>query len=275
MEHGEREALASRLEDLAALARVSTMVATGPQEIGLAQALGPAVAALGDRLASGEFDVAAVLPMVAGAVDRLRGYVAAEKRSMSDLAQALQLVSGAVAAPAGPAIAPATTVSRPTPVDPGGDLVTAADSYATDALRSARTMIWLYTGGAALAAIALVTHWLLVFTQSPRPAMGDFLVQSLPFLFLLALSAFVFVHANRQRRNTEDLRRVERQLRTLPGYLAPLPANTQALLRSTLMQRLFPRLSDDDLLREPDSFPSADYLMESITDGDDHDEEDD
>jgi hypothetical protein len=272
MEDSERVALASAIEDLVALTRVSTMVAPGRQQTELARALGSAVAALGDRLGRDGDDAAAVRPALTGAVAKLRAYVTAEHRTMAALAEALQLVTDAVAASAaGIAARPQSTATTVGSTDPAWELVMAAEPYAIDARRSARTTIWLYIGGIALVAGALLLQWLLILDQSPRPGSGDFLVQSLPFLFVLVLSALIFVHASRQRRTTEELRRVERQLRTLPGYvsyLTPLPSATQALLRSVLLQRLFPRLSDDDLLREPDSFPSMDYLMASIADDD-------
>lgn len=276
MEHGRQGVGNLTLQDIAALTRVSTMMAEGTQQTELARALGLAVAVLSDHADGGEVDMAVVLPILTRVTAELRGFVSSRDRLTASLAESLRLISEAVALtlrkPGGVHV---PNESLALPADPDLGLMLAADNYDEDARRSARTTLWLYTGGTTLALLALVSHWLLVLNQLPRPAASDFLVQSLPFLCLVVLSTLVVMHANHQRRTTEELRRLARQLRTLPAYLLPLPIATQALLRSTLTQRLFPRLSDDDLLREPDAFPSADYLMDSITNGEDHHKEKD
>lgn len=267
MDIGERGGLSSALEDLVALAHVAGMVVSRQQE-DQARELKAAVAALGQRAHAGTLDAAAVRPTLAGAVAMLRGYVAADHHQATALTESHRLISAAVATPPSTAAAASAPTAPGSPADPEPDLTAAAQSFTADAEKSARTMFLLYVCGAGLAMLALVLHWLLVLDRAQRSASGDVLVQSLPYLFLLGLSIFVMSQANQQRRTTEELRRVARQLGTLPGYLnylTPLPANTQALLRGSLMQRLFPRVTEDDLLREPDSFPHSQDLLKTIT----------
>lgn len=83
--------------------------------------------------------------------------------------------------------------------------------------------------------------------------------------FILGVLALVLAaghQAHLCRKSAAESARIYRQLHSVDEYLDPLPEQLQYLLRGTLVQRLFPRLIDDDNpLREEEAFPGTDSLM--------------
>jgi hypothetical protein len=116
-------------------------------------------------------------------------------------------------------------------------------------------------------AVATAMGWLLVAERADDPGMSasDFLVRWVPAAGLLAVAALILREASHVRRSADELRRLHRQVSGLSSYLEPLPPDARHLLHAVMLQRLFPRLVDDDPLREePDWFPDDDELLASI-----------
>lgn len=141
-----------------------------------------------------------------------------------------------------------------------------AEAYRKDADQRSRAVLML--GLVALATVGVATYmaWYLVtrWGADDHLTPGGFLARCTPALALYAVAALLAHQATRMRRGVDELRRLERQLQGITAYLHPLPADTQDLVRAAMTRRLFPRLIEDDPLREEDRFPGSDYLLASI-----------
>lgn len=163
-----------------------------------------------------------------------------------------------------------------------------ATAYRREARRKAPLMIVLLTVAFIAVAVATAMGWYLLVQHQREPASkaSIFLVEWTPAAGLLAVTLFLVQHAARVGRQADELRRLARQLESLTTYLRPLPMDTRSLILSAMTQRLFPRLLDDDPLREEDWFPADDTLLASINpdlarlalaqedDDEDHDDDD-
>ena len=148
-----------------------------------------------------------------------------------------------------------------------GMLPAIADKFGEDADRQGRRMLALYMGSSALL-IAAITIGLLEFVYpagNQKPSSASLLSRSLIPFIVAGFAIFLAYQASTLRRNSDEARRLQRQLQALPAYLAPLPLNAQMLLRGAMIQRLFPRLlEDNDPLREEDWFPDPGQLISAI-----------
>jgi hypothetical protein len=141
-----------------------------------------------------------------------------------------------------------------------------AKSCRLDAERKSTFVVVLYLFALAAVIVATAMGWYLVVRQSQTSNVPAtvFLARWTPAAALLA-AAFLLAHqAARVARAADELRRLERQLLGLMAYLRPLPADARNLLLAAMTPRLFPRLLDDDPLREEDWFPDEEILLASI-----------
>lgn len=93
-------------------------------------------------------------------------------------------------------------------------------------------------------------------------------VTVLMIVSLVGASAAAAWQGRECRRSAAENRRIGRQSAYLDAYLSPLPKSAQDLLRSVMIQRLYPRLLDDDvLLRDEEIFPTTAELMEAVLPG--------
>jgi len=111
------------------------------------------------------------------------------------------------------------------------------------------------------------------------PAVGVFMTRGsldtkstwvtvLMIVSLVGASAAAAWQGRECRRSAAENRRIGRQSAYLDAYLSPLPKSAQDLLRSVMIQRLYPRLLDDDvLLRDEEIFPTTAELMEAVLPG--------
>ena len=135
-------------------------------------------------------------------------------------------------------------------------------------VRDARTQSALMCAyGLAAAAIVVVLVVRVLQVTTPASAARADTPQAVGGLVTLALVALAAGHQAREcRRAVFETRRVHRQLLTLDRYLSPLPEFGQDLLRGVMVQRLFPRLLDDDNpMREDDEFPDIESLMVALS----------
>jgi hypothetical protein len=136
--------------------------------------------------------------------------------------------------------------------------------YEQDAKAQSHLM-WAYAFlGTLLVGCVVVRIFELV---SASPSSGSVSWQSLGGLAILGVLALAAGHQAREcRRAAFETRRVHRQLLSLDRYLSPLPVFGRDLLRGVMVQRLFPRLLDDDNpMREDDEFPTMDTLMLTLS----------
>ena len=141
-----------------------------------------------------------------------------------------------------------------------------AEAYRKDADQRSRAVLVLGLVALATVGVATAMAWHLVtrWDANDHLTPGGFLARCVPALALYAVAALLAHQATRMRRGVDELRRLERQLQGITAYLHPLPADTQDLVRAAMTQRLFPRLIEDDPLREEDWFPDSEYLLASI-----------
>ena len=141
-----------------------------------------------------------------------------------------------------------------------------AEAYRKDADQRSRMVLMLGLIALATVGVATAMAWYMVtrWGGDAHLTPGGFLARCAPALALYAVSALLAHQATRMRRGVDELRRLERQLQGITAYLHPLPADTQDLVRAAMTQRLFPRLIEDDPLREEDWFPDSEYLLASI-----------
>jgi hypothetical protein len=146
------------------------------------------------------------------------------------------------------------------------DLQSAAEAHSFDARRQSRLALILYAAALGAAGVATVLAWQVIVRRGVglESAPADIAAECIPVLAMLCVAVYIAQQASRCVKNSDELRRVRRQLATLNVYLEPLPHDTRDLLRAALIQRLFPRLLEDDPLREDDWFPDADTLLASI-----------
>ena len=267
MESRQPDQLARVLDEVAAVAKALVLVSEQHEARELAVAVNViAIAAAASLSVVDQTDYSIYLEKAQAARKLLLKNVAAGGRDADSMRQAVQLVVQLSPAEAAESVSVSVTAgpigSTAVVATSDEQLLSTASSFRHDARRAARIMMGLYLVVLALIALATVMLWLLVFVEDPRPAAPDFVAQSLPSFALMAIATLLAQQANRQRRNAEELKRVELQMRALPVYLTPLPEPARHLLRSVMLQRLFPRLlEDDDPLRESDWFPSEDYLV--------------
>jgi hypothetical protein len=136
--------------------------------------------------------------------------------------------------------------------------------YQQDA-KAQSVLMWAYSLVAVVLVGVLVAQVLQL--AGSKSAGGEGSSESLVGMTILGVLALAAGHQAREcRRAAFETRRVHRQLLSLDRYLSPLPAFGQDLLRGVLVQRLFPRMLDDDNpMREDDAFPPMDSLMQALS----------
>jgi hypothetical protein len=133
------------------------------------------------------------------------------------------------------------------------------DSYSADAVRDDRWIRFMYISSFALI-LGGITVALLAVSRSFRH-LDDYLGIAVAMLIVAAALAF---NAGRARMAAREARRVHRDLVRFDQYVASLSRPVQELLRGVMVQRLFPRLlEDDDPIREP-RWPDANTLLTAI-----------
>jgi hypothetical protein len=139
-------------------------------------------------------------------------------------------------------------------------LIEIAKKYGADARRGAFHVLFLYMTATIFMIASFIGAWHI--TESPAPQLaGRFWAVAGALLVAIVLA----YHANTRRRQVDEAQRLERQLTLLPSYLAPLPDAARSLMRAAMIQRVFPRLlEDDDPLRESEWFPGTDHLLLAI-----------
>lgn len=134
------------------------------------------------------------------------------------------------------------------------------EPFASDAAAQARLM-WAYYLAAALLVMVVIAGlaWLLL---------SDSASEESPLVPLVGLGALVVLagaagqQARECRRAAFETRRIYRQLMIVDKYLQPMPQGGRDLMRGVMMQRLFPRLLDDENpMREDEIFPDPDKLL--------------
>jgi hypothetical protein len=142
-----------------------------------------------------------------------------------------------------------------------------ADEYGQDARRQSRTVTIMF--GLAFAmlagAAALVLYQFSEIKESEDFSAGRYLAQSWLPITLVAFASYLIYQTGLHRRSADEARRLQRQLRSFDAYISPLPKRAQDLMRGTMVQRLFPRLiEDNDPLREVEQFPQSVELLATI-----------
>lgn len=142
----------------------------------------------------------------------------------------------------------------------------AAEAYSIDARRQSRLALILYAAALGAVGVATALAWQVIVGRrlGIESASAYIAAACIPVVAMLGVAVYIAQQASRCVKNSDEVRRVGRQLATLSVYLEPLPHDTQDLLRAALIQRLFPRLLEDDPLPEDDWFPDADTLLASI-----------
>lgn len=134
------------------------------------------------------------------------------------------------------------------------------EQYASDAAAQSRLM-WAYYLAAALLIVAAVGGLAWIVGSQKLVAVGS-LVTLIGFSSLLILALAAGHQARECRRAVFETRRVYRQLLIVEKYLDPMPQVVRDLMRGVMMQRLFPRLIDDENpMREDEPFPDPDKLL--------------
>lgn len=141
-----------------------------------------------------------------------------------------------------------------------------ASSYGVEAgVERLRERVAMVVAAASLT-VGLVLAWRAVGWSSTNGKLvaGPYLGYMAVCSTLVVASAVAFFIARRHARARREALRLQRQISGLSAYLSPLPPEEQALLRGTMLQRLFPRLLDDtDPLREQE-LPGTDSLLAAI-----------
>jgi hypothetical protein len=153
-----------------------------------------------------------------------------------------------------------------TAAGPSEPLRTLAKDYGNDSDRERKSMAALYVAATALTITAAA---LALFRFAGGPTVGTgttprYFADAAAFLALLVLAGFFAMQAKRHRIASQEARRLELQVSSLDAYLAPLPSPARDLLRAAMLQRLFPRLlDDDDPVREP-QWPDPELLSRAM-----------
>lgn len=197
----------------------------------------------------------------------------AEESTLSDAARGVAaLTTEALRRPAGerPALATQATDiaarvgarAEAAETSNSGTQESGEDAYGREARHQLRLM-WCFN----LTSLALTTAIPALALYMMRSALDvQAMWLTVLLVVLLAAAAAGAAWQGREcRRAGAESRRIGRQLANLDEYLAPLPKSGQYLLRSIMIQRLYPRLLDDDvLLRDEDVFPRPEQLMRSL-----------
>jgi hypothetical protein len=161
---------------------------------------------------------------------------------------------------------PAATHADAAPTESGDALLRVAVAYGRDAGRRG----WLGLAVAVLALLIAAVATFIGWEVMDRAASAD--QRPSRILAFLLLPAVLFVAAGLVahqaaviRRGAHELQRLERQFQAVDAYLEPLPVEARHLMRAALAQRLFPRMIEDDPLRDEDWFPQGSDLRELIT----------
>jgi hypothetical protein len=145
---------------------------------------------------------------------------------------------------------------------PGLDSAT-LQPYLDDAKHQQR-LLWMYgfTGIFLILVLAGLSIWCVISAPQPEHL-------ALPLIGMGILSVFAVLlgqQARECRRTLAETLRIKRQLLSLDPYLSPLPELAQHLLRGVMVQRLFPRLLDDENpMREDEVFPQAQDLLLALS----------
>jgi hypothetical protein len=211
------------------------------------------------------------LALVVSDAEQLRQRLAAESTA-NNAAADVEVVAGLadrLADVVGAAAAAARTkridgdIQRPTTLR--SSLADFGRDYGNDASREQRLMVASDLAAVGSVGLALLVAWVAAHHS---PGTGDpaavYTAYASAFVLLSALAGFFAAQARRHRIAAQEFRRIARQIESVDAYLAPLPVPTRNLLRATMLQRLFPRLlDDDDPMREP-RWPNADHLLHTI-----------
>lgn len=149
---------------------------------------------------------------------------------------------------------------------PSEGLITLAAGYAEDAKLERTTTLLLY--GAALMLVAAALSLGLLGIARARDGdpfdFAEFSAHGLVALVVLGCAAVVSSRAGRHSLAAQEACRLARQLAGFEAYVAPMPPALRHLVRGTMVQRLFPRLlEDDEPWREP-KWPDTASLMTAI-----------
>jgi hypothetical protein len=141
-----------------------------------------------------------------------------------------------------------------------------ACEYGRDARRERALMKWLYGVSVVLllAGVAIALGGIDAAQNGEKFRFPEFAAYGLVALVLLTFAALGVRHATRHSLAAQEAARLQRQFDGLDAYLSPMPPALRELVRATMVQRLFPRLLDDDEpWREP-KWPDTDSLIEAI-----------
>jgi hypothetical protein len=148
-----------------------------------------------------------------------------------------------------------------------GELRKTIGNYREDARRRSRFAAALYVLAFIVVGLATGFGCFLILSRGAEldNTISGFFAQCVPLVAFLVVAVLIAHQAARTRRGADELRRIAYQLDSLDEYLGPLPPPAQALVRAAMTQRLFPRLIDDDPLREVDDwFPGAEDVTKLI-----------
>lgn len=155
--------------------------------------------------------------------------------------------------------------TQPPPVDPSthsNDLIAIADEYMECADQQMSFALRLAVAAAVIAASAVALAVVAVARAFDR----------LNYYFVIsgALSltaALLWWQSSRARTAGREWQRVATGIRGIDSYLAPMSWPMQDLMRGAMVQRLFPRLlEDDDPIREP-RWPDPNAMLTAISYG--------
>jgi|SRR5664280_32181 protein-S-isoprenylcysteine O-methyltransferase Ste14 len=147
------------------------------------------------------------------------------------------------------------------------DLGVMVDAYGQDA-RQVRRVAALLVGFATACAVAAAVVVYVAAGASEkggRLALGQFLARASVGMLVLLFGLALLAVGARQLRAAREVQRLQRQLAGLGPYLSPLPQAANHLMRMTMIQRLFPRLlEDNDPLREA-KWPDAEVVIRVLS----------
>jgi hypothetical protein len=142
-----------------------------------------------------------------------------------------------------------------------------ADAYGRDAHLERRVMVVLFvTAITLLVAAAAITLVGFAVADDKRELRVD---QFAAFAGVSAVLTFASIttawQSVRHRTMSREACRLDHQIRGFDSFVSTMGRPAQDLIRGTMVQRLFPRLvEDDDPLREP-RWPDAGRLLEAVT----------